>query len=274
MKTEPPERRAPVPVDVLEIAVAAARAAGIVLRARFGRPQARAGADARAAAADALAGRLARCDRDGLTWLASPLDGAAGFAAGAPTFCVSVACEDAAGTVAGVILDPVRDELFAGVRGGPVRIDGAPAPAPERAALADALIAGGAASATAARARRAAELEQQVFGRARSRLVLGSTALELAWTAAGRIDVCLHERELEPAAIAAGLFLCRRAGLRVHRLEPLRPGLAERLVVAREPLAAELLTRSGPSPHEREDRRRSRLSTRSVTAAMRSLRPG
>ena len=86
------------------------------------------------------------------------------------------------------------------------------------------MIAGGVACATDEEAKRAAKLEKRLFRRAGQRRALGTAALELAWAAAGRIDVVYHEQRIHPWDVDAGLFICQRAGLRVHRLEPLEPG--------------------------------------------------
>jgi myo-inositol-1(or 4)-monophosphatase len=256
----------PVPRDVLDVGIAAARLAGDELADRFGRaPRDVRHPDliAAAAVADvigkrrpsdsirAAAGSVERAGATGLRWLISPLDGRANYLAGIPLYCVSIACEDASGTLAGVILDPFRDELFAAVRGGPVRIDGAQSPGNARAAIASALLTGGVTCATKPEARRAAKLDKRLFRRVAGRRTLGSTALELAWTAAGRFDACFHEQRLDAWDVDAGLFIARRAGLRAHRLPPLEDGLAPRLLVAREPLAAELLELIGPGPKVR-----------------------
>jgi myo-inositol-1(or 4)-monophosphatase len=178
---------APVPGDVLDIAIAAAYAAGAELTARFGHEPAwlarKRGimdpvSDADRAAERAITAVLAErrpddgvlaeegtCDRAGTTglrWVVDPLDGTVNFLAGIPLFCVSIACEDATGTVAGAILDPLRGELFAGARGGPLRIDGAPAPGPPPRTLAAAIVAGGAETSTDARAERAALLAERL----------------------------------------------------------------------------------------------------------------
>jgi myo-inositol-1(or 4)-monophosphatase len=267
---------APVPRDVLDIAIEAARGAGRELTARFGREPAGVGtkqgvmdlvSDADRAAEAAIAdvldrhrpddgilaeeGTVDRAGTTGLRWVVDPLDGTVNYLAGIPLFCVSIACEDAAGTVAGAVLDPVRDELFAGVRGGPLRMDGAGPPRRQPAGLAAALVTGGVACATKLEAKRAGRLEKRLFRRVGQRRALGSAALELAWTAAGRVDVCFHEQWIHPWDVAAGLFLCQRTGLRVHRLPPLEEGLAPRYLAARGPLAAEVLTLIGPSTKER-----------------------
>jgi myo-inositol-1(or 4)-monophosphatase len=133
-----------------------------------------------------------------------------------------------------------------------------------------ATIAGGVATATEAEAKRAAKLETRLFRRAGQRRALGTAALELAWTAAGRIDVCYHEQRIHPWDVDAGLFICQRAGLRVHRLDPLEDDLAPRFLAAPPALAAEVLTLVGPpAKQRRKAAQRAPLSTDSVAAAMR-----
>jgi myo-inositol-1(or 4)-monophosphatase len=275
METTTSPTRAPVPRDVLDVAVEAAQRAGAELGARFGREPlgvghkrdvmdlaSDAGRAAEAAVADVLGARRPHdgiladggtvdCDgTTGLRWVVDPLNGTVNFLAGIPLFCVSIACEDEDGTIAGVVFDPVREALFASVRGGPMRMDGAPARR-ARTSPAAALVTGGVACDTHAEAKRAAKLEKRLFRRIGQRRALGSAALELAWTAAGRFDACFHEQWIQPWDIDAGLFLCQRSGLRVHVLPPLEDGLAPRFLAAREPLAAHMLALVGPSPKQR-----------------------
>ena len=156
------------------------------------------------------------------------------------------------------------------MRGGPLRIDGAAAPRRQPETLAGAVITGGIACATEQEAKRAGKLAKRLFRRTGQRRALGSAALELAWTAAGRIDVCFHEQWIHPWDVAAGLFLCEQTGLRVHRLAPLEDKLAPRYLAAPEPLAAETLLLIGPGNKERRrTAQRPALSTASVTATMR-----
>jgi myo-inositol-1(or 4)-monophosphatase len=59
--------------------------------------------------------------RDGVSeycWYVDPLDGTTNFAHGFPLFNVSIGLERSGGMIAGVIYDPLRDEMFAAERGG------------------------------------------------------------------------------------------------------------------------------------------------------------
>jgi myo-inositol-1(or 4)-monophosphatase len=265
-----------VPRDVLDVATEAAQRAGEELIERFGRPPKGLAtkngptdlvSDADRAAERAIAVVLARRRPDdgvlgeegtsnregttGLRWVVDPLDGTVNYLSGIPMWCVSIACEDSAGTLAGVVHDPLRGETFAAVRGTSVRADGWSPRQRQETTLAAAVIAGGIACDTEEEAKRAGKLEKRLFRRAGQRRALGTSALELAWTAAGRIDVCYQEQHIHPWDVDAGLFICQRAGLRVLRLEPLEKGLAPRYLAAPAGLAAEVLELVGPSEKAR-----------------------
>ena len=53
----------------------------------------------------------------GRRWVVDPLDGTTNYLYGFPAWAVSIALEDAEGGAVGVVLDPLRDELFSAVRG-------------------------------------------------------------------------------------------------------------------------------------------------------------
>ena len=78
-----------------------------------------------------------------------------------------------------------------------------------------------------------------VLPRVRDVRRLGSAALDLAWTAAGRFDA-YYERGVKAWDIAAGALICRRAGLEVHRLGALAPQ-DEGILVAPAALSPALL---------------------------------
>jgi myo-inositol-1(or 4)-monophosphatase len=163
---------------------------------------------------DAILGEegLAKQGETGLRWVVDPLDGTVNYLFGIPQWCVSVACEGNAG----VILDPVRGECFRVVQGDTATLDGAPLRASTRTDLATALVATGfgyEASVRRAQAAQVAELLPLVRDIRR----LGSAALDLAWTAAGRYDA-YYERGVQPWDVAAGLMLCHTAGLSVRAL--------------------------------------------------------
>jgi len=151
-----------------------------------------------------------------LRWLVDPLDGTVNFLFGIPAFAVSVACEDASGTIAGVVLDPVRDECFAATRSGESTLNGEAVHGSARSELDTAMVATGFGYDTAMRERQAAVVSR-VLPRVRDIRRFGAAALDLAWCGAGRFDA-YYERGVHAWDVAAGALVCRRAGLEVRDL--------------------------------------------------------
>lgn len=166
---------------------------------------------------DGLIGEEATSDRgseSGVTWTVDPVDGTWNFASGIPHWCVVVACADVEGPLAGAICDPVRGELWGAVRGGGgLRLNGEPAaPRPVRE-IADSTWA-----AALGRAYREPRW-QRLGGRIGPIRIMGSLALDLAWTAAGRLDAFAYTCDRKPWDVWAGEVMAREQGLEV-REEP------------------------------------------------------
>jgi myo-inositol-1(or 4)-monophosphatase len=151
-----------------------------------------------------------------LRWIVDPLDGTINFLFGIPQFAVSVACEDSAGTVVGVVLDPVRDERFAATRSGEPTLNGQRIEGSERAELSTAMVATGFGYDAAIRARQG-EVVARVLPRVRDIRRAGAAALDLTWCACGRYDA-YYERGLHNWDVAAGSLIAERAGLVVREL--------------------------------------------------------
>ena len=129
----------------------------------------------------------------------------------------SGACRSRARARAGVILDPVRGECFRVIQDelGDARRRRRVV-ASTRADLGTALVATGFGYDAAVRSAQAAQLAE-LLPRVRDIRRLGSAALDLAWTAAGRFDA-YYERGVQPWDVAAGLMLCHTAGLQIRPL--------------------------------------------------------
>ena len=187
-------------------------------------------------------GETAATGASGVRWVVDPLDGTANYLFGYPQWSVSVACEDADGALAGVVLDPLRGEELSATRAGGLLLDGAPPPTvafhPRAETLDVALVATGFGYDAAVRTRQA-EVLRRVLPRVRDVRRGGSAALDLAWTALGRCDA-YYERGVKAWDVAAGGLLCRRAGLELHELAP-RDGEPAGLLAAPPALAGELL---------------------------------
>jgi myo-inositol-1(or 4)-monophosphatase len=157
----------------------------------------------------------------GIRWVVDPLDGTINFLFGLPQWAVSIACEDAGGALAGVVYDPLRDELFSAERDGTVTRDGAPIAGSTREDLATALVGTGFGYDTDVRRAQAA-VAARLLPDVRDIRRFGSAAIDLAWTACGRLDA-FYEHGLNAWDLAAGRLLCERAGLEVHDLAPVGP---------------------------------------------------
>jgi myo-inositol-1(or 4)-monophosphatase len=170
----------------------------------------------------------------GRRWVVDPLDGTTNYLYGFPAFAVSVAVEDAGGGLAGVVLDPIRDELFAAERGNGATLNGEPIRVRDGAPLERALIATGFGYDAERRARQA-EVLRQVLPAVRDVRRAGAAALDLAWLAAGRLDG-YWERGLHPWDWAAGRLIVTEAGGEVRDL----PGEPHGLVAAEPALIGPL----------------------------------
>lgn len=144
-------------------------------------------------------------------FIVDPLDGTLNFLHGLPHFAVSIALEREGQLVAGVVLDPARDELFWAEKGKGAYVNDRRLRVSGRKGLPDALIATGMPfRGRPGHARFLTELHGVMAATAGVRRN-GSAALDLAWTAAGRFDA-FWERGLKPWDMAAGVVLVREAG--------------------------------------------------------------
>jgi myo-inositol-1(or 4)-monophosphatase len=157
-----------------------------------------------------------------LRWVVDPLDGTINFLFGIPVYAVSVACEDSTGTLAGIVLDPSRDERFEATRSGEATLNGSVIEGSTRSELASALVATGFGYDASVRARQAA-IVARVLPRVRDIRRAGAAAIDLCWCACGRVDA-YYERGVKPWDVAAGGLIAERAGLSVRSLQPNQDG--------------------------------------------------
>lgn len=147
-------------------------------------------------------------------WVIDPLDGTTNYAHGYPWFCVSIALMAGGELVAGVIHNPMTDELFTAVAGAGAFRNGCRLSVSDRQPLSSALLATGFPydCASAQENNFAAFIRFQKAARGIRRA--GAAALDLAYLAAGRLDG-FWEVKLKPWDVAAGTLLVREAGGRV-----------------------------------------------------------
>jgi len=144
-------------------------------------------------------------------WIVDPLDGTTNFLHGIPHFAISIALEREKTIVAGVVYNPINEELFVAERGKGAFVNDQRLRVAARKRLPEAVIACGlphlGRGDLAQFRKEFAAVQEKVAGIRR----FGAATLDLAWIAAGRLDA-YWERNLSPWDIAAGLLLVREAG--------------------------------------------------------------
>jgi len=144
-------------------------------------------------------------------WIIDPLDGTTNFLHGIPMFAISFGLEREGQLVAGVIYDPIMDELFTAERCKSAYLNDKRIRVSARKAIGDAVVATGIPHrGRPSHSRFHREIEavcKAVAGVRRT----GAASLDLAWTAAGRFDA-YWEHDLKPWDIAAGIVIVREAG--------------------------------------------------------------
>lgn len=141
-------------------------------------------------------------------WCLDPVDGTSNFATGLPFFSISLALIESGEVKAGIVLDPVRDELFAAVRGQGAWLNDIPLQAEETGLQLKRSIA------FVDFKRLPKALSSRIVGDKPygSQRNLGSIALELCWLAAGRGHIYLHGSQHIWDYAAADLILAEAGG--------------------------------------------------------------
>ncbi len=240
---------APLPQSALAAATEAARAAGALLREEFGRAH-----DVNAFEAHdikleldvrsqgLIEGILLRhfpdhaiYGEEGISgntasschWIVDPIDGTVNFFYGLPHFCISIALRDGEEWLAGVVYDPMRDELWSIAKGEAPHLNGQPCAVSGRTKLADAVLSVGFSKNTQT-INAGLPLFEKMVHRARKCRLMGSAALDLAYIASGRLDAYI-ESSVSLWDIAAGRMLVEAAGGRVE-VKP-HPTTAEKISI-------------------------------------------
>lgn len=146
-------------------------------------------------------------------WYVDPLDGTTNFAHGLPLFAVSIALERQGRLVAGVVYEPVLDELFAAQAGQGASLNGKRIQVSGVQSLREALVATG--FPTHKRHKNPnIHFYHAITLRSHGVRRLGAAALDLCYTACGRFEA-FWEFNLKPWDTAAGSLIAREAGGRV-----------------------------------------------------------
>ncbi len=152
------------------------------------------------------------------TFIVDPLDGTTNFLHSIPQFAITIALQREGQIVAGVTYNPIANEMFWAERGKGAFVNDRRLRVAARRDMLESVLATGIPFAGkpghAQFLKELHQVSQRVSGVRR----FGSASLDLAWTAAGRVDG-YWERNLKAWDIAAGLLLVTEAGGMVSNVD-------------------------------------------------------
>ncbi len=144
-------------------------------------------------------------------WIIDPLDGTTNFLHGIPHFAISVGLQHNGEIIAGVIYDPVKDEMFCAEKGCGAFLNNKRIRVSRRENLPVALLVTGLPARNQAVFDRVLKVARPLGGELSGLRSFGATALDLAYVAAGRFDGFWHQF-FKSWDVAAGIVLIREAG--------------------------------------------------------------
>jgi myo-inositol-1(or 4)-monophosphatase len=178
-------------------------------------------------------------------WFVDPLDGTTNFAHSFPMFCVSIGLERAGEAVAGVVYDPIHQELFTAERGSGAFFNNRRIRVSQTRHLGESLASTGFPS-----RRRQHNINihfyYQLAMASHGVRRTGSAALDLAYVASGRLDF-FWEFGLKSWDMSAGTLLVSEAGGRVTDMMggPLNVSTSEHLLADNGAFHDEILAAFG-----------------------------
>ena len=142
-------------------------------------------------------------NRDKKTWIVDPIDGTTNFLHGVPHFAISIALRDKNEIVAGLIYDPIKDEMFYAEKNNGAFFNNQRIRVSKKNNLHECLFVTG------------GEIESKYdFSFRKS----GSAALDLAYVASGRYDG-YFQKNLKIWDIAAGIIILKEAGGLINEID-------------------------------------------------------
>ena len=135
-------------------------------------------------------------NKDSKTWIIDPIDGTINFLHGIPHFAISIALQDYNEIIAGIIYDPIKDEMFYAEKNNGAFFNNQRIRVSKKNNISECLFVTG------------GKIEVNYdFSFRKS----GSAALDLAYVAAGRYDG-YFQKKLNLWDIAAGVIILKEAG--------------------------------------------------------------
>ena len=144
-------------------------------------------------------------------WIIDPIDGTTNYLHGIPHFAISIAAEEDGKLTAGLVYDPIKDDMFVADRGNGAYLNDRRIRVSARNKMADSLFATGIPFLERG--------DHPLFSAQLAKVMevsagvrrMGAASLDLAYVAAGRYEG-YWESELSPWDLAAGILIVREAG--------------------------------------------------------------
>ena len=175
------------------------------------------------------------------TWIVDPLDGTTNFLHGIPHFASSIGLERDGEAFAGVVYEPVHDQMFWAEKGGGAFLNGRRVRVSARGDMSASLFATGLPFMGRDHAPSILARVRTVMDRSAGIRRFGAASLDLAWVAAGRYEG-FWETGLSAWDMAAGSVLIKEAGGFVSDLDGGKRYLdTGHIVAANDQLHASLL---------------------------------
>lgn len=168
------------------------------------------------------------------SWIIDPLDGTVNYIHQIPVYSVSIALMERGQLKVGVVLEINRDEYFYAYEGGGAYLNQKPIHVSPTSQLKDAMLATGFPFNEPDWVDHYIHILRETILNSRGVRRMGSAAVDLCYTAAGRFDG-YYEFNLKPWDVAAGSLIVQEAGGRVMDFEGTSDFLFGRQILAGNP---------------------------------------
>jgi myo-inositol-1(or 4)-monophosphatase len=164
-----------------------------------------------------------------IKWIIDPIDGTINFANGIPICCVSIGVEEDGEMLMGAVYNPFMKELFFAEKGKGATLNDQPIHVSDKDNLLTSCLVTGFPYQYLDSENGPLQIFEKLIRKAIPVRRLGSAALDLCWTAAGRFDG-FYEHKLQAWDSAAGFLIVQEAGgvvtdLKGDKYNPYQPGI-------------------------------------------------
>jgi len=164
-----------------------------------------------------------------IKWIIDPIDGTINFANGIPICCVSIGVEQDGEMIMGAVFNPFMNELFFAEKGKGATLNEQPIKVSDKDNLLTSCLVTGFPYQYLDTSNGPLEIFEKLIRKSIPVRRLGSAALDLCWTAAGRFDG-FYEHKLQAWDSAAGYLIVQEAGgivtdLKGDKFNPYQPGI-------------------------------------------------